>query len=142
MRIKSVAMIALAAGAILAPIALGLVLLLAPGLGEVRDLLTEAQPEWLLLAVAFEALSCVSYVLMFRPIFCARMSLRTSYRLGMSQLAVGSLVPASGAAGLAFGAWALRKRGMRVRAQIATDAGAARLGEVGLPAPLPATRKL
>jgi uncharacterized membrane protein YbhN (UPF0104 family) len=42
------------------------------------------------------------------------MSLRTSYRLGMSQLAVGSLVPASGAAGLAFGAWALRKRGMAV----------------------------
>jgi hypothetical protein len=43
------------------------------------------------------------------------MSLRTSYRLGMSELAVGSLVPASGAAGLAFGAWALRRGGMQVR---------------------------
>jgi hypothetical protein len=52
---------------------------------------------------------------MFRPIFCAQMSLRTSYRLGMSELAVGSLVPASGAAGLAFGAWALRRGGMQVR---------------------------
>jgi uncharacterized membrane protein YbhN (UPF0104 family) len=40
------------------------------------------------------------------------MSSRTSYELGMSELAVGSLVPASGAAGLAFGAWALRKGGM------------------------------
>jgi hypothetical protein len=37
------------------------VLLLAPGLGEVRDLLTEARPEWVALAVAFEALSCASY---------------------------------------------------------------------------------
>ena len=57
-------------------------------------------------------LSCLSYVLMFRPVFCRRMSWRTSYELGMSELAVGSLVPASGAAGLAFGAWALRKGGM------------------------------
>jgi hypothetical protein len=40
----------------------GFVLLLAPGLAEVRDLLTEARPEWVALAVAFEALSCVSYV--------------------------------------------------------------------------------
>ena len=53
----------------------GLVLLLAPGLGEVRDLLAEAQPEWIALAVAFEALSCVSYVLMFRPIFCQQHAL-------------------------------------------------------------------
>jgi hypothetical protein len=43
------------------------------------------------------------------------MSLRTSYRLGKSELAVGSLVPASGPAGLAFGAWALRRGGMQVR---------------------------
>ena len=43
------------------------------------------------------------------------MSWRTSYQLGMSELAVGSLVPASGAAGLAFGAWALRKGGMPAR---------------------------
>ena len=34
----------------------GLVLLLAPGLGEVRDLLTKAQPQWVALAVAFEAM--------------------------------------------------------------------------------------
>jgi hypothetical protein len=40
----------------------GFVLLLAPGLGQVRDLLTEARPEWVALAVAFEAMSCLSYV--------------------------------------------------------------------------------
>ena len=43
------------------------------------------------------------------------MSWRTSYQLGMSELAVGSLVPAGGAAGLAFGAWALRKGGTPAR---------------------------
>ena len=91
---------------------LGLVTWLAPGLGEVRDHLADAQPGWLAVAVALEILSCLAYVLMFKPIFCTRMTWRTSYELGMSELAVGSLVPASGAAGLAFGAWALRKGGM------------------------------
>ena len=89
-----------------------LVAWLAPGLGAVRDRLGEARPGWLVLAVAFELLSCLSYVLMFRPIFCSHMSWRTSYELGMSELAAGSLVPASGAGGLALGAWALRKGGM------------------------------
>jgi uncharacterized membrane protein YbhN (UPF0104 family) len=49
---------------------------------------------------------------MFKPVFCRRMTWRSSYELGMSELAAGSLVPASGAAGLALGAWALRKGGM------------------------------
>jgi uncharacterized protein (TIRG00374 family) len=93
----------------------GVVAALAPGLGDVRQRLKGGQPGWLGVAIVLELLSCLSYVLMFRPIFCARMSLRTSYRLGMSELAVGSLVPASGAAGLAFGAWALRKGGMPVQ---------------------------
>ena len=52
----------------------GLIALLASGLGEVRHRLGEARPEWLALAVVLELLSCLSYVLMFRPIFCARMS--------------------------------------------------------------------
>jgi hypothetical protein len=40
--------------------AAGLVLLLTPGLGEVREKLTAARAEWIALAVAFEALSCAS----------------------------------------------------------------------------------
>jgi uncharacterized protein (TIRG00374 family) len=90
----------------------GLVLLLAPGLGQVRDLLTEAQPEWVALAVAFEAMSCVSYVLMFRPVFCQSMPWRTSWEIGLAELGAGSIVPASGAGGLALGAWILREGGM------------------------------
>ena len=90
----------------------GLVILLAPGLGEVRDLLADARPGWLALAVAFEALSCVSYVLMFRPIFCQSMPWRTSWEIGLAELGAGSIVPASGAGGLALGAWILREGGM------------------------------
>ena len=89
-----------------------LVVILAPGLGELRDRLAEASPGWLVLGVAFEALSCVSYVLMFRPIFCQHMPWRTSWEIGWSELGVGSIVPASGAGGLALGAWILHQGGM------------------------------
>jgi uncharacterized protein (TIRG00374 family) len=93
-------------------VVVGLVLLLAPGLGQVRHLLTEARPEWLALAIAFEAMSCVSYVLMFRPVFCNNMPWRTSWEIGLAELGAGSIVPASGAGGLALGAWILYEGGM------------------------------
>jgi uncharacterized protein (TIRG00374 family) len=89
-----------------------LVALLAPGLGEVRQRLDHAAPGWLILAVVLEGLSCVSYVLMFRPVFCRHMSWRTSAEIATSELAAGSLVPASGAGGLALGAWILHRGGM------------------------------
>ncbi len=57
-----------------------LIAVLTPGLGDVRDLLTEAAPGWMAIAVVFELLSCASYVLMFRPIFCRAMGWRTSWR--------------------------------------------------------------
>jgi uncharacterized membrane protein YbhN (UPF0104 family) len=89
-----------------------LVAVLTPGLGEVREHLEGAAPGWLAVAVALEALSCVSYVVMFRRVFCPRMSWRTSAEIAWSELGVGSLVPASGAAGLALGAWILHRGGM------------------------------
>ncbi len=90
----------------------GLVLLFAPGLSQVRDLLPKAKPEWVALAVVLEGLSCVFYVLMFRPIFCRNMPWRTSWEIGLAELGAGSIVPASGAGGLALGAWILRAGGM------------------------------
>ena len=95
-----------------------LVALLMPGLGDVRSELDGANAGWLAAAVVLEGLSSASYVVMFRPVFCERMTWRSATELGLSELAVGSLVPASGAGGLALGAWALRKSGMPV-AQIA-----------------------
>lgn len=98
--------------AILALAILGLIVLLAPGLDEVRGLLSDASPGWIALAVGFEALSFGSYIVMFAPIFCRGMSWKRSWQIGGSELAMGSLVPASGAAGVALGAWFLREGGM------------------------------
>src|SRR5437868_14078004 len=86
-----------------------LVAVLAPGLGDVREHLSEASPGWLLVGVGLEALSCLSYVVMFREVFCRRMSWRSSWEIGWSELAVGSIVPASGAGGLALRAWILSR---------------------------------
>ncbi len=92
-----------------------LIVLLAPGLGEVRGYLRAADPWWVAVAIAFELLSCISYVLMFRPVFCKRMSWAMSSKIGWSELGVGAIVPASGAAGLALGAWALTQAGMSLQ---------------------------
>jgi uncharacterized membrane protein YbhN (UPF0104 family) len=86
---------------------------LAPGLGEVRDRLRDATPGWIAIAIAFEVLSSLSYVLMFRPAFCSLMSWRAATELGLSEVGTGSLVPASGAGGVALGAWVLSRAGMR-----------------------------
>jgi uncharacterized membrane protein YbhN (UPF0104 family) len=88
------------------------VFLLAPGLGEVRDKLEGADPGWLVLATLFEGLSFGSYIVMFGPIFCTGLGRRRSWQIGGSELAMGSLVPASGAGGLALGAWVLHRGGM------------------------------
>src|SRR4051794_19353126 len=60
---------------------------LAPGLGEVRTLVGRADPAWLVLAIALEVASSLSYVAMFRPVFCRRMSWRSSAEIGLSELA-------------------------------------------------------
>jgi uncharacterized membrane protein YbhN (UPF0104 family) len=89
------------------------VALLAPGLGEVRDRLSGASPGWLAVAVVFEVLSSLSYVLMFRPAFCSLMTWRSAAELGLSEVGTGSIVPASGAGGIALGAWVLSRAGMK-----------------------------
>ncbi len=88
------------------------VFLLAPGLGQVRDRLAGGDPGWLILATLLEGVSFLSYLVMFGPIFCTGLSWRRSWQIGGSELAMGSLVPASGAGGLALGAWVLHRGGM------------------------------
>jgi uncharacterized membrane protein YbhN (UPF0104 family) len=89
-----------------------LVAVLAPGLGQVRDRLKDASPGWLAVAVAFEVLSSLSYVVMFRPVFCSIMPWRSAAEVGLSEVGTGSIIPASGAGGIALGAWVLSRAGM------------------------------
>jgi uncharacterized protein (TIRG00374 family) len=93
-------------------VVVGLIVLFAPGLGEVRDRLAGAEPVWIAVAVMLEFMSGVGYVLMFKPMFCSRMPWRTSWDISWASLAMGSIVPASGAGGLALGAWFLHQGGM------------------------------
>jgi uncharacterized membrane protein YbhN (UPF0104 family) len=88
------------------------IVVFSPGLGEVRHRLAQADPGWIVIAVLLEFLSCSSYVLGFRPVFCRHMTLRSAWEISWSELAMGSIVPASGAAGVALGAWILRRGGM------------------------------
>jgi uncharacterized membrane protein YbhN (UPF0104 family) len=90
----------------------GLIVWLTPGLGSLRKRLDHASAGWLLAAAGFELLSALSYVVVFRAVFCARMSWKTSYQIGMAEQAANSLLPAGGAGGLALGAWALHRGGM------------------------------
>lgn len=96
-------------------LAIGLVALAVaamPGLGGVRHHFASAQPAWLLIGVAAEVASALSYVVVLRAVFCRRMPWGRSCQLGLSELAADSLLPAGGAGGLALGAWALHQGGM------------------------------
>ena len=88
-----------------------LIALLTPGLGTLRDRIGDAAVGWLLVAIALEAMSGFSYVLMLKPIFLSGRGWWTAQRLGWSELAMGSIVPSSGVAGLALGAWVFNRVG-------------------------------
>src|SRR6266513_2613106 len=87
-------------------------LLLLPGLSSLRNTFEGAKPSWIQLGAFLELLSCASYVLVFRAVFCRRMSWRTSTEIGLSELAANSVLSVGGAGGLALGAWILRRGGL------------------------------
>ena len=99
----------LLAGVVLVVVA---ALVLVPGLGSLREKFMGAQPGWLALAVVLQLGSCAAYVLVFRGVFCRRMSWRTSTEIGLSELAANSVFSIGGAGGLALGAWILRRGGL------------------------------
>jgi uncharacterized membrane protein YbhN (UPF0104 family) len=98
-----------AIGAVIAAVALA-----APGLGELRARLTHASPGWLAAGIALETLSALSYVVIFRAVFCPLMSWSLSSQIALSEQAANSVLSVSGTGGLALGAWALRRGGMNV----------------------------
>jgi uncharacterized membrane protein YbhN (UPF0104 family) len=89
-----------------------LVIAVGPGLTSLRHRFDHAAPGWLVAGLALELLSALAYVVLLRAVFSQRMSWRTSYEIGMAEQAANALLPASGAGGLALGAWALRRNGM------------------------------
>ncbi len=95
-------------------VAVGVLVLTGPGLGSLRTEVERAAPGWLVLGVGLEVLSALSYVVIFRAVFCPRMSWGMSYQIGMAEQGANSVLSVSGIGGLALGAWALRRGGMSV----------------------------
>jgi uncharacterized membrane protein YbhN (UPF0104 family) len=93
-------------------VVVAIVVLTGPGLGDLRSHLAHATVGWLVAGAGLEVLSTLSYVMIFRAVFCPRMAWRLSYQIGMSELAANSVLSVSGTGGLALGAWALRRGGM------------------------------
>jgi uncharacterized membrane protein YbhN (UPF0104 family) len=88
------------------------VVLTLPGLGNLRREVSHASAGWLVAGVILEVLAALSYVVIFRAVFCPRMSWHLSYQIGMAEQGANSVLSVSGAGGLALGAWALRRGGM------------------------------
>jgi uncharacterized membrane protein YbhN (UPF0104 family) len=87
-------------------------IVVVPGLASLRERFAGGRPQWLVFAAVLELGSCAGYVLVFRGVFCRRMSWRTSTEIGLSELAANSVLSVGGAGGLALGAWILRRGGL------------------------------
>lgn len=90
----------------------GLLLATLPGLSDVRERFADARPGWVALALALEAGSIISFIVVFRGVFCIKMPWSFSAQVGLAEQAANVLLPAGGAGGLALGAWALNRAGM------------------------------
>jgi uncharacterized membrane protein YbhN (UPF0104 family) len=88
------------------------VITLVPGLASLRTRFAHGDPAWLALGAALKVLSGLSFVAVFRSVFCPRMRWRISAEIGFAELGANAVIPAGGAGGLALGAWALRRGGM------------------------------
>jgi len=88
------------------------VITLLPGLASLRTRFSHARWEWLALGAVLKVLSGLSFVAVFRAVFCSRLSWSLSADIGLSELGANAVIPAGGAGGLALGAWALRRKGM------------------------------
>jgi uncharacterized membrane protein YbhN (UPF0104 family) len=93
---------------------LGVALLASvPGLRGVVDRIGQVDPACIILAVAFELASEVSFVAVFR-LFFDRVPARDARRLAWTELASGALLPVGGAGGLAIGGWLTSLTGARL----------------------------
>jgi uncharacterized protein (TIRG00374 family) len=88
-------------------------LLGVPGLRSAGERITDADLSWVAVAVLLEVLSCLSYVVLFGLVF-GRLGRSLSSRLSLAELAVNSVVSASGLGGIALGAWVLRSKGISI----------------------------
>jgi uncharacterized membrane protein YbhN (UPF0104 family) len=94
------------------------VALLAPALADLPEMwrrVVAGDPGWLALALAFEALSFLGHIVLFRAVAVdgrSRIGLRESTLITLAGHAATRLFASAGAGGVALTAWALRRSGM------------------------------
>ena len=84
------------------------------GLRQLPDLLAQADPAWLVLALALTVACYASYVALLHWMI-EDLSWPISYQITMAGLLATRLFSAGGAGGAALTVWALRRSGMRTR---------------------------
>jgi len=82
-----------------------------PSLRAAVERVSDAGATWVAAGLGLELLSCAGYVVLFSLVF-EGLGRRLVVNLSLSELAVNSVVSASGLAGIALGAWVLRSRGV------------------------------
>jgi uncharacterized protein (TIRG00374 family) len=83
-----------------------------PGISEVRDQFSDADPKWLVAAALFELGSMFGFVRALWSAFDRVMPWRRALVLGFAEQGANVLLPAGGAGGPAFGAFVLRRLGV------------------------------
>jgi uncharacterized membrane protein YbhN (UPF0104 family) len=102
---------------LLAALFAGVVLLLGGLVPGAREKLADADPAWLVAAVALELVACAGYVLLWHAVFARPPHSIRSWRsaqIGLAELGGFAIVPA-GVGGPAARIWGLRRAGMSWR---------------------------
>jgi uncharacterized membrane protein YbhN (UPF0104 family) len=97
---------------VLVLVAAVVLILSLPGIGEIRDRFSSADPWWLAAAAVCRLLSMLGFVRALWSVFDRVMPWRRALVLGLAEQGANVLVPAGGAGGPAFGAFVLTKIGV------------------------------
>lgn len=92
------------------------------GLSDMSEVISDADPIWIVVALGFNVLSFAAYIALFRGVVGGewedagesgpRVDWAASYQITMAGLAATRLFAAAGAGGIALTYWALRQAGM------------------------------
>ncbi len=83
-----------------------------PGIGEVRERLASAEPQWIAAAALCSIMSMLGFVRALWAVFDRVVPWRRALVLGLAEQGANVLLPAGGAGGPAFGAFVMRRIGV------------------------------
>lgn len=101
-----------ALGLVVLLVVLALVVSVLPGLGDVRERFSQAEPWWIVVTLASSFASRLSYVAALRGSLSRQIDWRPAWNLGMAEQGSNVLLPTGGVGGPALGAIVLRRAGV------------------------------